>query len=93
MTRRFVCSMRAGLILALTAGLAYCQVQKEQAKRPVFRVPEGVKAEKDIDYVGNGLKRQMLDLYIPEKSSAPLPLVVWIHGGGWSGGSKENFPG
>jgi acetyl esterase/lipase len=92
MTRRFVCSMRAGLILALTAGLAYCQVQTEQAKRPVFRVPEGVKAEKEIDYVGNGLKRQMLDLYIPEKSSAPLPLVVWIHGGAWQQGSKDNCP-
>jgi acetyl esterase/lipase len=32
----------------------------------------------------------MLDLYLPTASAAPSPLVVWVHGGGWSGGSR--FP-
>lgn len=32
----------------------------------------------------------LLDLEVPE-SSEPLPLVVFIHGGGWSGGDKSNF--
>ena len=31
-----------------------------------------------------------LDLFIPEKAEGPMPLVVWIHGGGWRSGSKEN---
>ena len=30
----------------------------------------------------------MLDLYVP-KSDAPLPLIVWVHGGAWQAGSKD----
>ncbi len=30
----------------------------------------------------------MLDLYMPTTGTGPFPLVVWIHGGGWSGGER-----
>lgn len=33
-----------------------------------------------------------LDLYCPEKVAGPLPVIVWIHGGGWSRGRKERCP-
>ncbi len=33
-----------------------------------------------------------LDLYSPENVSGPLPVIVWIHGGGWSRGRKEQCP-
>jgi len=47
--------------------------------------------ENDIAYVPKGDPAQVLDLYIPTKpSKGPLPLIVWIHGGGWIGGSKAN---
>ena len=32
-----------------------------------------------------------LDLYLPEKSEAKPPLLVWIHGGGWTKGSKSGI--
>ena len=44
----------------------------------------------DLDYVGNGNPRQMLDLYLPEKIDEPVPVVIWIHGGAWRQGSKKN---
>jgi acetyl esterase/lipase len=33
-----------------------------------------------------------LDLYLPAAGSAPFPLVAWIHGGGWSGGTHVGIP-
>ena len=47
---------------------------------------------RDLAYVENGHPQNRLDLYLPEKAKGRLPLVVWIHGGGWQGGSKEGCP-
>lgn len=54
------------------------------------RAAAGFQTLKNIDYVGAGNPRQMLDLYLPSTSGgAPRPLVVYIHGGGWESGSKD----
>jgi acetyl esterase/lipase len=46
-----------------------------------------------LPYVPAGDEAQRLDLYLPTQPSAqPLPLVVWVHGGGWQGGSKAGCP-
>ena len=76
----------AALFIASLAIFHAADAQQRQ------RVPEGVKAQRDIAYVENGHERQKLDLYLPEKTSAPLPLIIWIHGGGWQAGSKDNCP-
>lgn len=58
-------------------------------------MPEGIKKIADLDYAGTANPRQMLDLYLPEKpaSEGPLPLVVFIHGGGWKNGDKNGGGG
>ncbi len=33
-----------------------------------------------------------LDLYRPEEVSGSLPVIVWVHGGGWRRGRKEKCP-
>ncbi len=55
------------------------------------RTPEGVKAYRNVAYVEDGHDRQKLDLYMPE-SEHPLPVIIWVHGGGWQGGSKDGCP-
>jgi acetyl esterase/lipase len=56
-------------------------------------LPPGVRVEKDIPYVPDGDAAQRLDLYLPEQAGTkPLPLIVWVHGGGWKGGSKAGCP-
>ncbi|KAB8287329.1 lipase [Bifidobacterium ramosum] len=43
----------------------------------------------DQDYAGNGRQSQKLYLAIPAGASAghPVPVVIYIHGGGWIGGT------
>jgi acetyl esterase/lipase len=72
--------MRLNFLIALVVpAMAQCQSH-----------PPGYQVLRNLDYVGNGNPRQMLDLYLPEtKTTKPRPLVVYVHGGGWEGGSKE----
>jgi acetyl esterase/lipase len=63
------------------------------AQAPQRRIPDGVRVLRDLEYARAGSKSLELDLYLPEKASAPLPVVVWIHGGGWAAGSKSGGPG
>ncbi len=54
-------------------------------------VPEGVVEELDIEYGqidGISLK---LDLYSPREITEPLPLILFIHGGGWVKGNKADY--
>ena len=54
------------------------------------KLPAGFKAVNDIAYTDNDNPRQKLNLYVPEaKPADPLPIIVYIHGGGWEGGSKD----
>lgn len=78
-----------GLVAMLAwASLAVAQDRPKQPAPP--RLPKGVQAVRDLPYVESGHDRNRLDLYLPEKAEGRLPLVVWIHGGGWLAGSKDN---
>ena len=71
-------------ILLLWAGLA-------AARQAAPGLPPNVRAELDIPYAATDNPRQRLDLYLPKEPAAgeKLPLVVFIHGGGWVGGDKR----
>ena len=48
------------------------------------------KVIRDIEFAhpdGHSLK---LDLYLPEDRSEPVPVVVFVHGGGWKNGSRKS---
>jgi acetyl esterase/lipase len=34
----------------------------------------------------------LLDIFTPKGADEPMPVIVWIHGGAWLGGNKENCP-
>lgn len=45
----------------------------------------------DVPYVDNGHDRHVLDIYTPENSAGEnLPVMFWIHGGGWQAGDKND---
>lgn len=47
------------------------------------------KVQRGIPYAEPKNERQMLDVYAPTKGKN-LPVVVWIHGGGWKRGDKAD---
>lgn len=57
------------------------------------KVPDGVEVVRDLEYAqvkGVSLK---LDLYRPAtKPAGTMPLVIWVHGGGWKTGTKAGCP-
>ena len=75
--------MKPILPLLLLAAVAFSQQSP---------LPPGIVARRDVAYVPGGGPRQTLDVFFPEKSDKPLPLVVWIHGGAWHAGGKERTP-
>jgi acetyl esterase/lipase len=76
------------IVWLVVSGTAQAQVPKEKAKRQPPRIPDGVKVERDLEYARVGDTPILLDIYRPEKAGEPLPLIVWVHGGGWRNGSK-----
>lgn len=54
----------------------------------------GIRIVKDLTYVAGSInKEQRLDIMIPKtQSTKPLPLIVFIHGGGWKEGDKSQSP-
>jgi acetyl esterase/lipase len=53
--------------------------------------PPDVTARLDVRYDEG--RDTVLDVYRPAAATTPLPLVVWIHGGGFVGGAKEELSG
>jgi len=56
----------------------------------LFLIRLNAQAQKNITYAETASGPQLLDIYLPASAKAPVPLIIWIHGGGWKNGSKEN---
>ena len=46
---------------------------------------------RDIEYARVEDRSIQLDLYLPE-DQGPFPVIIWIHGGGWTSGDKDLDP-
>ncbi len=47
---------------------------------------------RDLVYAMPEGSPQRLDLYLPQEIERPLPVIIWIHGGGWRFGSRHLAP-
>ena len=52
---------------------------------------EGVRVVAGVPYAAiPGIRPLELDLYLPARATAPVPVVVFLHGGGWRVGSRHS---
>src|SRR5262245_31042680 len=64
------------VLCCLTAVAFVCEAQAQDVKR-------------NIPYADPAHELQVLDVYSPPKAKN-LPVVFWIHGGGWQTGDKAD---
>lgn len=58
------------------------------ATLPSLLAPEFAPVRRDVPYARDPAPRQLLDIYAPP-GARDLPVVFWIHGGGWQAGDKS----
>lgn len=61
------------------------------SEEPPFSLPDNVTAELDIVYKKASGQELRLDLYLPRDDQQLHPAIVFIHGGGFRGGTREHF--
>jgi len=83
MRLKVVALTAAGILAACGGGRASSTASPSPVTAPATQQARDLK---DLVYttVPRALK---LDLYLPA-AQAPVPVVVWVHGGGWQGGDK-----
>ena len=55
---------------------------------PTLFDPSPIK-RKYLDVQYGKLPEQKLDVYLPDEGDGPFPLIIYVHGGGWSMGNKR----
>lgn len=70
--------------------------EKLAPKYPVIRiasakVPADVRVVADQTYIQYGTHCLKLDMYLPMDAKQDLPVVVFVHGGGWRSGFRSEF--
>lgn len=78
--------------LSILIPLGMARAQSRPAGAPPPTTSPAVRILRDLEYVKGGHERNKLDLYLPENAPRPMPVIVWIHGGGWQRGDKSRCP-
>ena len=89
---RCVRGAAAAAALAVAVGLgaaAPAAAQTDDAAAAFVRVATGFGLTPNVTYHRAGGRDLTLDVYRPRGASGPNPTLIYIHGGGWTNGSKE----
>lgn len=78
-------------LLLLTAGWGEAAAQDVSETPPPTGIPSSRMAPTFADVSYGSDERHRLDVW-QAPGDAPVPLVIFIHGGGWHGGDKSDIP-
>lgn len=76
------------IFLLIAGGFSFYHSFANQAFKP-FNLKQSGSKQLNIKYGKS--KNQALDLYSPKvQNGKKMPVIIYVHGGGWSGGTKSN---
>jgi acetyl esterase/lipase len=73
-------------LLLVTATVAQQLPKPPDVIKDAF--PTGTVFHANIPYAGDTLRKHLLDIYLPPGAKGNVPLVIWVHGGGWMHNDK-----
>jgi acetyl esterase/lipase len=76
------------LSLLLLTGVVVAQELPKPPDAIKDAFPAGTVFHSNIAYAGDTLKKHLLDIYLPPGAKGNVPLVIWVHGGGWMHNDK-----
>ena len=81
------------LFLLFNSTLFSAELSESKQKVLAIAAQNQVELRLDQSYADNDNPKQKVDLYLPGKrnSSKPLPVVAFIHGGGWVNGDRLGY--
>lgn len=81
--------MKITQLLFLVLALQISQTTLGQTTNPVISLfPEGTILHGNVAYNNDTLAKHLLDIYIPSTAKGTIPLIIFVHGGGWLGNDK-----
>ena len=81
--------MLVGVTLLL-AGPAEANAQLGETSSFLAHVSNQYRVIPNVTYHVASNQENKLDLYVPRGATGPTPVLMYIHGGGWVGGTKES---
>jgi len=68
--------------------LVVANVGFSQTNPVIDAFPQGTILQSNVPYNNDTLPKHLLDIYLPENAKGKVPLVIFIHGGGWLSNDK-----
>jgi acetyl esterase/lipase len=80
---------RCLVAVLLTAATITARAQQDASLADAARLENAYRVVPNVTYLTASNWDAKLDLYLTRTVDKPLPTMIFIHGGGWTGGTKE----
>lgn len=76
-----------------TTQAAQIAVMTGKVERSIMKsdAPDTLRVSKDVVYSSPNGEDLKIDLYVPKAAKTPPPVLLFIHGGGWRSGKKDDY--